>query len=520
MKIHWTLSAKQVLDPAQSQHILALFRNAGVNHINLFGYFWGYFESPVEELARAKDVLLQEGFSTGIGSMAVGHPGNSVDPDNPTVDLNLPKHWRYRVDRHGRDVLHCADIEENMIRDNVEAVKQFQKAGFQFVWFDDDTRQGNWGNEIQGCFCDACIAQFKEKWHHHETRESLGHAIVKRKDLPLLKDWVQFNCDKVTRFVTAVAIDGMDIGVMVMHRGDERHGIDIDAWKNRVPNIHLRIGEAHFNDREFNPPAGKASEFLGMLQHINLMNLDRTYTETTTFPPRNLSPENWVYKAKMGIALGIPNVYLMNGYAITHEDYWAHFQTKLPELRAIDEQCGKYPRSYPVHVVCGTHGALGESIQIPPLPFFAGFPVKPVRAGEAGLPGEILIIMGEFDLGPEWVAHLQAYKHIIIDRRAAKRNKKAFQGNSSPAMHLIPPVKLEKVPLPTAIANLRRTVAPLNPAFPYLQDGMNIGNVWVEGAQKVILFNLENAVNLGTLQYQGKVTSLELQPQEFRIVDL
>ncbi len=525
MKIHWTLSAKQVLDPAQSRHILSLFRNAGVNHINLFGYFWGCYESPVDQLARAKNLLLQEGFSTGIASMAVGHPGNSVDPDNPTVDLRLPKHWRYRVDRHGRDVLHCADIEENMIRDNIEAIKQFQKAGFKFAWFDDDTRQGNWGNEIQGCFCDVCIAQFNEISHHHETRQSLGRAIVKRKDLPLLKDWVQFTCDKVTRFVTAMAIGGMDIGVMVMHRGDERHGIDINAWKKLVPNIHLRVGEAHFNDREFNPPTGKASELLGMLQHLNLMPLERTYTETTTFPPRNLTPDNWVYKAKMGLALGIPNVYLMNGYATTQEDYWAYFQAKLPELRAIDEQCGKYMRSYPVHIACGTHGALGETIQIPALPFLAGLPVKPVRAAEAGIPGEILIILGKFKVGPEWLVQLPAYKHIIADKAAINYNPKILRKEFVPSLQLVQSEKLERMHSPRdrflqSVTNLRQVITSLDLNFPYLQAGMNIAIVWVDAAHKVILFNLEDEPNHTLLHYHGRSTKIQFQTKEFKIITL
>ena len=44
--------------------------------------------------------------------------------------------------------------------------------------------------------------------------------------------------------------------------------------------------------------------------------------------------------------------------------------------------------------------------------------------------------------------------------------------------------------------------------------------VWVEGAKSLILFNLENKQNSGTLYYQWKTTGIQLQPNEFRILTL
>jgi hypothetical protein len=266
MNVFYSMSPQSVLDKEKAEYMFEVLKKAGVNHISLYGYFWGHFESPIQDMIQAREILEKKGFKVLVGSMAVGHPGNSIDADDPNYDLNIPNHWRYRINRQGNPVYHCADIEENMIQDNIQAVKELKNAGFRLLFFDDDTRMGNWGSEIQGCFCDDCIAKFNTKFNHDITRKSLSKLIQKKKDFDILKDWVQFNCDKVTKLVISVALEGIEIGVMVMHRGDERHGIDIPELKKRISNIHLRVGEEHFSDQRFGNPIGKASELLGMLQ--------------------------------------------------------------------------------------------------------------------------------------------------------------------------------------------------------------------------------------------------------------
>ena len=172
----------------------------------------------------------------------------------------------------------------------------------------------------------------------------------------------------MNKLVEALTSQNVSIGIMVMHRGDERHGIDISAWKKINPNLHFRVGESHFNDREFNPSLGKASEFLGIQQHITQMVPNPIYSETTIFPSKALSPLNWVFKAKMASALGISNIYLMNGFQIIGDEYWDclnNYKNEIAEIAKIGES---QTQEYPVHICSGTHGYFDSSIEIEPLP--------------------------------------------------------------------------------------------------------------------------------------------------------
>jgi hypothetical protein len=525
MKLNYSLSARVILDPKKQDHILDIFSKSEITHLDLHGYFWGHFDSSLEEMIQAREILSNQNIEVGIISVAVGHPGNSMDPDNPTLDLNIPSHWRYRIDKHGQPVYHCADIEEHMIQDNIDAVQQFKKAGFKRIFFDDDFRMGNWGNEIQGCFCDACVEKFNQTYNQNESRESLRNKIEKLSELPLLKDWVEFTCEKVNKLISAISLDEIDIGLMIMHRGDERHGIDIPAINQINPVIHYRVGEAHFNDREFNPPAGKASEILGIQQHMNLMQNHQIYSETTIFPSRALSPANWVYKAKLAAVLGIPNIYLMNGLPIIENSYWEHLQAHIPEIKQLADISEQTEHNYPVNVMCGTHGALGENIQIPTIPLLAGLPVKPLRADYSKDSGEILLVYGKYKLGIEWEQKIHDFKYIYFDQIAAKINQNLFHQSLRAQIIKIPGLFFHQfLPISTKnslqIHNLQNIISKVHPSFPYLVNCANIWLIWLKEKATVVLVNLDNKINLGKLVYQDEFKNITLKPLEFRIEPL
>lgn len=342
LDINYSVSARDVLNNPEMGARLDMMRRAGVKRLWLDGYFYGRHETEPEDIARARARILDAGFESGIISLPVGHPGNSLNPDDPTLELSIPHTWRYRIDKNGAPVYFCADIEEEMIRDNARAAGIYAQMGFDMSFFDDDLRMGNWGSETQGCFCDDCIARFNERFSLRQTRDSLRAYVEGAPDPDGILDmWRKFNCDKVTNLMVKTHVHGQRSGIMVMHSGDERHGISIPDIRRALPDCMFRVGEAHFCDADYAAPGGRASLAKSVSRHLELIGDGDAYSESTVFPARALSPENLLDKVRLEIALGLRHIFLMSGTWFLSEPYWnavADNRTALEEFAAaLDE---------------------------------------------------------------------------------------------------------------------------------------------------------------------------------------
>ena len=335
LDFNYSISAHDVLTHPEMGARFNAMRRAGVNRLWLFGYFYGHHESAPEEIARARARLLEEGFATGVISLPVGHPGNSLDPGDAALELRLPESWRYRVDRQGRPVYFCADIEETMTRDNLAAAQMYAEMGFDRMFFDDDLRMGNWGPETQGCFCDECIARFNERFGRHETRSTLAAAALREPGTDELRlKWEQFNCDKVTDFVAATRVEGVTGGIMLMHASGREHGLSVPDLRRVAPDYAFRVGEAHFNDADYDAPGGRASLAASVRAQLRLIGDAPAYSESTVFPMGELSPANYLDKIYLELSLGLRHIFLMSGTRFLEEQYWR----MLTERRAALEE--------------------------------------------------------------------------------------------------------------------------------------------------------------------------------------
>lgn len=323
LDMNYSVSARDVLTNPEMGARFDMMRRAGVNRVWLEGYFYGHHETAPEDIARARTRILDAGFESGIISLPVGHPGNSLNPDDPTLALRIPDSWRYRIDKNGNPVYFCADIDGTMIRDNTDAARVYAQMGFDMSFFDDDLRMGNWGKETQGCFCDDCISRFNERFSLKETRDTLRAYVEGAPDPDgILNMWRKFNCDKVTDMMVKTHIDGQRSGIMVMHDGDERHGISIPDIRRALPDCMFRVGEAHFSDADYAVPGGRASVAKSISHHLKLIGDCDAYSESTVFPARALSPENLLDKIRLEISLGLRHIFLMAGTWFLSEPYW------------------------------------------------------------------------------------------------------------------------------------------------------------------------------------------------------
>ncbi len=342
ISIHYDVSARDVLTHPDFPRRLNMIKRAGVQHLWLGGYFYGHHESEPEQLDRARKRILDEGFHTGVISLPVGHPGNSLNPDDPTLDLAIHPEWRYRVGRQGKKEYFCACIDETMTRHNRAAAIEYAQMGFTRHFFDDDLRMGNWGNEVRGCFCDSCIEKFNHRTGMHLSRLQLSAAIDA--DPAVREAWIQFSCDKLTSFMRDTVVPGMQSGIMVMHNGGRNHGISIPDIKMAVPGCLFRVGELHFDDASYTAPGGRESLSASVKNHLALIGDNPAFSESTVFPAAALSPENWIDKLRLEITLGLRNIFLMSGTWFFTDPYWLALQRALPELNDLADACDQTTR--------------------------------------------------------------------------------------------------------------------------------------------------------------------------------
>lgn len=336
---NYSISARDVLTHPEISTRLQWMKRAGVEHLWLTGYFYGHHESNPEQIYRARLRLLDEGFETGILSLPVGHPGNSLNPDDATLELAIHPDWHYRVNRKGKEVYFVACIDDVMTRHNHAAAKEYAQMGFTRHFYDDDLRLGNWGKRVEGCFCDRCITRFNREQGLSLTREQLVMACDGAIGMEEIQEaWIQYNCDKLTEFMRSVQVPGMTEGIMVMHNGDRRHGISIPDIRDAVPGCMFRVGELHFDDASYTAPGGQESLSASVREHMRLIGDNPVYSESTVFPAAALSPENLLHRIQLELKLGLRNIFLMSGTWFLSEPYWKILADNRSLLNALADE--------------------------------------------------------------------------------------------------------------------------------------------------------------------------------------
>ncbi|MHB1357426.1 MAG: hypothetical protein ACYCZF_15775 [Anaerolineae bacterium] len=503
MRINYSLMPQGIMD--EEHKLLPILRAAGVDQIWIVDYFFGHHVSTPELTVKARHIVESQGFDgQGIVSVPVGHPGNALNPEDLSLDLRIPEHWRYRINRHGKPVYFCADIEAHMIADNVAAVRLMADQGFTQFFMDDDLRQGNWGREIQGCFCDHCISEFCQHLGQTISRLELSLAIERMDDPVVLEEWTAYQCLKVQSLMAALAEQGQQVGTMAMHHGDERHGLDLAALRHAYPDMLVRVGEMYFSDDDYGKTAGKVSQLVGILQHLKRVGRHNSYSETTIFPPRALSPANWIHKMKLTLAAGTENLFFMGGTWIIEDNYWQAEINALPGIKKL-AVLAEPERRFPIHVVSGTHGSCGEVIDPPTLPFLAGLPATPARANDWPCGSEVLLAFGDYDLGKAWEGRMSRYTTVICDETALERNP-FLRGSGATIL----PYKVAE-DKPGALVALRHALAKTNPAYPWLVEGRDMCLFWV--GDGVLILNMLAQVNPGVLALTQARRAFTLPPQ-------
>ena len=512
MKLHYSLDSAVVLHEVIGHQTILNLKNTGVSNVWLWGYSFGKLWTPINEMVQAKEILENNGFEVGVIQSPAGHPDNGANPANPILDLKIPSHWRCRVDLKGNPVNFCADIEPEMIKDNKKSIETLQKAGFTSFFMDDDLRLGNNGSQIGGCFCDKCIDNFNKIYAQTLTREKIEGPIDSKKSIELIEEWAHFNCSKVIDFLNTMQLPGTQVGLMPMFMGDERHGIDFYSIKKECKNIFFRAGGNHFDDKNFEKPINKAEEISGLLFHLNMTGKENTFSETTAFPPENHNKENFLFKVKIAVALGLSNILLKSGALPITDNYWRFISENLPAIQKIEKSTSTQTRLFPMHIAKGTHGAYGEKLMPTVIPILAGMPAKFVRSRDLPSSAEVLFFLGDYEFNREWQNKVSCYKKIYFDKTSFGRNKKV--------LHALQLNNIGFMEDNLTVEILRQKVKKNNFIIPMIATGENIALFWLKESNSVVLLNLQNSPNKGVLTYDKMEIQVSMKSLELTLIPL
>lgn len=332
LSLNYAVSANKVLRDAGFKEKMQWMRDAGVGTLWLAGYFHGHMDAPLEDIARARGVLLDNGFDVQAINVPLGHGGNAMDPNDPTVDLSIGRGWRLTVGPDGKERYNTTCVDGRVIADTLAVVLALRDMGVTRVFYDDDLRLGHWGRELQGCFCSRCLEEFSGLAGREVTRGE----IITAGDPELAERWMDFTCGKLTDFLTGITPGGITSGVMVMHNGDRRHGIDIARMRKALPGTLFRVGEGHFGDASYEHPDARQALLASIHTHMARAGGQKyCYSESTIYPMGALTPANWISKMRLEIGAGLRNLFLMGGSAFITEEYWRALAKELPALRAL-----------------------------------------------------------------------------------------------------------------------------------------------------------------------------------------
>jgi hypothetical protein len=141
--------------------------------------------------------------------------------------------------------------------------------------------------------------------------------------------------DETTPFETKLKV--LDkVGIMVMHNGDRKHGIDLPAILKAVPGCLVRVGEGMFDDASFDPDWGKKWLIQSLEMHKAIVkDVSRLYSENTVDPWPQMRPENMAKKLLIEVEHGLRNIMLMPPCLLDAPAYWEAIAAVVPQAEAM-----------------------------------------------------------------------------------------------------------------------------------------------------------------------------------------
>lgn len=315
----------------KNPELIGLMKAAGITDVWMGSYLQGkWYKSPIE-LREKADFLISNGLQPHVLTVPLGHPGNAIDPSDPTWS-EKKQNWKNACDYDG-SLYSGTSIHDQIIKDNLIAHKSLAKEGFDKLFLDDDFRLAKYPGKIGGCFCEDCKNEFLENYNYNlKDWETLIESVKNRNPTKILKSWIDFICNKEYQMFAALqkATPQMEIGIMVMYLGSEKAGIDLKKYQD----VPFRVGELMFDDKGFDRIKGKTDELFSALFHRRFIKPELAYSETTAYPQDALSAKNMAAKLSISLLSDVRNTMFMSGLKTFPI---AHWKTLAPAMKKSAE---------------------------------------------------------------------------------------------------------------------------------------------------------------------------------------
>lgn len=447
-------------------------RAAGITDVWLAGFLYGTWYRRPDALRELVAIWERHGVRTHAINVPLGHPGPALGISDGSVPITPPGSWRNARGVDG-NWFSGTSVHDPAPAENAQAARELQDAGFRELFLDDDFRIAQSPGTIGGCFCDDCRDEFlRLAGYPASAFEDLCQAVRERRPTPLLRQWVEFWCDKLWATIRGMqaAAPRMQIGPMVMYLGSEKAGIALDRYR-RVP---FRVGELMFSDPEFTPVKGKTDELFSCLFHRRFASPELAYSETTAYPEDQLSAANMAAKLTISLIADVRNTMYMSGLMPFPIEHWAVLGPAMKEsARLHDLIAGHRPRG-PFKHFWGWDSRLVGNDQ--PYSLFLA----------TGVPFEVVD-----DLPDDgWAFLSDADARAVAEGRVAPRSRhliaRPHAANGEPPLTAVP----EDL---AALFALKARIVPSLRGVPYVEGEVPTAFAWYPTARRGIIWNLTEA---------------------------
>jgi hypothetical protein len=322
--------------------LAATVAEAGVSAVWVACFFQGVWQHPPEDVTLWRDRLGKLGLQTHVINIPLGHPTFSEELPSYMPQFET-KPWKRGVRPDGK-TYGGVSLHPPITEENVAAVKRLRDVGVTRIFLDDDYRLAPSPDDIGGCFCEEHRRAFLERHGYSDAKwEELLDDVNARRYTALTRAWVEDACNALTSCFRAQqeAAPDVDLGIMVMYMGSEKAGIRLQDYRG----VPFRVGELMFNDESFAPVRGKTKELFSALFHRRYTAPELAYSETTAWPPDQLSATNMAAKLAISTLSDVRNTMFMSGNTPFPRSHWATLGPAMRKQAATHAKLlGRTPR--------------------------------------------------------------------------------------------------------------------------------------------------------------------------------
>ena len=463
--------------------LIQIMKEAGITDVWMGTYLQGkWFHTP-EELKKSADFLISKGFRPHVLTVPLGHPGNAIDPTDPSLSEKKAT-WKNAQDYDG-SLYSGTSIHSPIVEDNIEAHKLLANEGFDMLMLDDDFRLAKYPGKIGGCFCDECKTDFLNTYNYaSEDWKELIESVKARNPTKILRSWIKSICEKEYDMFVRLqkATPEMELGIMVMYFGAEKAGIALDKYQD----VPFRIGEMMFGDKSFGRVKGKTDELFSALFHRRFVKPELAYSESTTYPQDALSAKNMAAKLTVSLFSDVRNTMFMSGLKPFPIENWKTIAPAMKKSAQLHQEiAGLTPKGPFKHYWGWDSRLVGKD---KPFSLFLA----------AGIPFEVIDEIsddGWIFLSNEDAKAVVEGREIAENKNLVIRNETNITGDNFISID-------ESV---ESLFAFKKRIIPTLKNIPYVNEDSPVIFSWYPSVSKGLLWNLNEDRQDFTIMINGKV---------------